>query len=311
MPQVIDALVICTRNRERQIEDRLNELLQVANLPPFVVIVDSSDSIKTEEVIRQASPQFFRAVITYVRSRPGLPHQRNVGIEWARKNVANLELIHFLDDDIIPRMDYFTRIRKIFGDSPQVVAVGGYDSDLNRNQNAGVIRRLIGIGSKKCGVILQSGIAIPPHPQREIESCEWLVGGMQSVRVWIFDYAQFDATLRMYGEDIDFYLRVRDLGEIVSSIHLPIKHLNDPSNRDSWREINLYHNGARWLLAQRYPKRISPRRVIWTAIMLSLGETARYVRTRECKYAQASKGNIEFLCRLFRNEPVVQVIQPE
>ncbi len=309
MPQTTDALIICTRNRDHQIKDRLKELLQFSTLPPVVVIVDSSDSIKTEEVIKQVSPQF-PVPIMYLRSRPGLPHQRNVGVESARRNIPNLELIHFLDDDIIPGVDYFARIRQIFHDSAQIVAVGGYDSDLNTRQNAGLIRRIMGIGSKKCGVILRSGIAIPARPQKAIETCEWLVGGMQSVRAWVFDYMQFDATLRMYGEDLDFYLRVCDLGEIVSSINLPIKHLNDSSNRDSWREINLYHNGVRWLLAQRYPNRVAPIRVIQVAVILAFGEAAKFVWKRDWKHVAASVGNVEFLYRLLRSEPVVQVIEP-
>jgi GT2 family glycosyltransferase len=169
---------------------------------------------------------------------------------------------------------------------------------------------MMGMGSKRCGVILRSGIAIPPYPKREVESCEWLVGGMQSVRAWVFEHIEFDATLRMYGEDVDFYLRAYGLGEIVSSIHLPIKHLNDPSNRDSWREISLYHNGVRWLLAKKYPTKISPIRVIQVAVVLAIGEAAKFVCRRDWKYAAASAGNIEFLYRLWRNVPVVQVIEP-
>lgn len=309
IPQSTDALIICTRNRDHQIKRRLEELLQSSTLPPVLVIVDSSDSNETEEAIKQVSPQF-PVPIMYLRSRPGLPHQRNVGVEWARKNIANLELIHFLDDDIIPRVDYFARIRQILHDSAQFVAVGGYDSDLNIHRNAGLIRRIMGIGSKKSGVILKSGIAIPVRPQKAIETCEWLVGGMQSVRAWVFDYVQFDATLRMYGEDLDFYLRICDLGEIASSIELPIKHLNDASNRDSWREINLYHNGVRWLLAERYPNRVTQIRVIQAAVVLAIGEAAKFVWTRDRKHAAASAGNIEFLYRLLRREPVVQVIEP-
>lgn len=303
-----DALIICTRNREQQVEQRLRELLKFSTLPQVILIVDSSDSHMTEEVTERVSTEFL-VPIRYIRSSPGLPHQRNVGIKWARNNISNLELIHFLDDDIIPRIDYFARIRKICHDHPRIVAVGGYDSGLNPHQNSGLIRRIAGIGSRRSGVILKSGISIPPNPQSAIEFCEWLVGGMQSVRAWVFEYLNFDATLRMYGEDLDFYLRVSDLGDIVSSVHLPVKHLNDPSNRDTWREISLYHNGVRWLLARRYPKRIVPIRVLQAAVVLAIGEAARFVLTRDLKHAEASAGNIEFLCRLLRELPVVQVIK--
>lgn len=189
------------------------------------------------------------------------------------------------------------------------MAVGGYDSDLNPNLSSGLIRRVMGFGSKKSGVILKSGIVIPSYPLSSRETCQWLVGGMQSVRAWVFDQLQFDATSRMYGEDVDFYLRVCALGEIVTSNHLPIKHLNDPSNRDSWREINLYHNGARWLLASRYPASVRRINVIQVAVVLAVGEAVRFVMTRDRKYLAASLGNIEFLYRLVRRKKVTQYVE--
>ncbi len=308
VPELTDALIVCTRNRAHQIYNRLQELQQFSTLPSVVVIVDSSDSAETEEAVKKTSPQF-PATIKYIRSEPGLPYQRNVGIEWARKNNPKLELIHFLDDDIIPRSDYFSKIRQICHDAPELVALGGFDSDLSPNLNSGLMRRLMGIGTKKCGLILKSGIAVPPFPQSSLETCQWLVGGMQSVRAWVFNHLQFDAALRMYGEDIDFYLRICNLGEIATSIHLPVKHLNDPSNRDSLREVNLYHNGVRWLLASRYPEKVSRIRVVQVASVLAVGEAARFVMTRDRKYLSASRGNFEFLYRLIRRKSVVQLVE--
>jgi len=305
--ETTDALILCTRNRAQQLQSRLAEYRCFEVLPSVILIVDSSDNDDTRMVVTRAS-QDSTSPVSYLRTSPGLPHQRNVGVSWVRNNYPDLELIHFLDDDIIPMSDYFSHVRQICRDFPNVIAVGGFDSELNPEQNRGLMKRICGIGSKNYGVILSSGIAIPAHPRHNIEDSEWLVGGMQSVRTWAFDHVQFDASLRMYGEDVDFYMRIRDLGDVVCSRNLPVKHLNDPSNRDSWREIHLYHNGIRWLLARRYPDRISLIRVLQVALVLALGELVLYMRTHDIRHRAASRGNVEFLYRIAIGQPVVQFV---
>lgn len=58
MPELTDALIVCTRNRAHQISDRLQEFQQFSTLPSVVIIVDSSDSTETEEAVKQVSPSF-------------------------------------------------------------------------------------------------------------------------------------------------------------------------------------------------------------------------------------------------------------
>jgi GT2 family glycosyltransferase len=305
--EINDVLILCTRNRAHQVRDRLEEYRQLSDLPGAIVVVDSSDTSSTQDAVAHAGLGF-TVPINYLRTSPGLPHQRNIGISWVRNKFRRIELIHFLDDDIIPNPGYFSRVRHIFNDIPNAVAVGGFDPELNPNQSKGLLRRITGIGSSKSGVILPSGIAIPAHPRSGIEECDWLVGGMQSVRAGVFDQHQFDASLRMYGEDIDFYLRIAHLGKIICSRDLSITHLNDSSNRDSPREVQLFHNGIRWLLARRYPNKISAFRVLQVALVLAVGELAKYARTNDKHHLAASQGNLEFFCRLIRHQPVVQYV---
>lgn len=306
-PEIMDALILCTRNRAQQIHGRLENLRYFSVLPSVILVVDSSVSGDTRKVVVDAA-RHYSTPVHYLPSSPGLPHQRNIGVRWIRKIYSEIDLIHFLDDDIIPKSDYFSRVRQICNDFPSVVAVGGFDSELNPERHRSLMRRICGIGSKRCGVILPSGVAIPAHPRDDIEKSEWLVGGMQSIRAQAFEHVQFDASLRMYGEDIDFYLRLNVLGDVVCSRNLPVKHLNDPSNRDSWRDIHLYHNGIRWLLARRYPDKISVIRVLQVALVLALGELVLYARTNDVRHRAACIGNIEFLYRIARRQPVVQFV---
>lgn len=308
MRETADALLICTRNRPAQIRARLEEYAQFETLPAMILIVDSSENNKTQEVVKNIGVQVVSRV-AYLRCSPGLPHQRNQGVSWLRSHLPDLNYIYFLDDDVVVKANYFATVREIFSEYSEVVAIGGFDPELDPNQSTGLIRRILGIGSKKCGVIMSSGFAIPPYPKARAEQCEWLPGGMQSVRTWVFDHLEFDSQLRMYGEDVDFYLRLCVFGTIACSIDLPIQHLNDLTNKDSWREISLYHNGVRWLFAHRYPSRVLRTRVILTAMALAIGHLVIFVRTRDKIHRAASLGNLEFIFRLIKKMPVLQTVE--
>jgi GT2 family glycosyltransferase len=290
------------------VQNRLSEFARFDELPCQILIVDSSIDNQSERIVLDMAKEF-GFPLQYLRSSAGLPRQRNAGIDWAKKNIENLQLIHFLDDDIIPNRDYFANINDVFARFPNAIAVGGFDSGLKPRQHAGIFRRLLGLGSRETGVILPSGIAIPPRPITDVEHTEWLVGASQSFRASIFDCAMFNPNLRMYGEDIDFYLKIEGLGEILCSASLPIIHLNDPTNRESLRSVNLFHNGIRWLFSQEYPERISKKRVLVVALVLGIGELTKSVLTLSLKRLGASLGNFEFLVRIVLRKQVVQIIE--
>jgi GT2 family glycosyltransferase len=301
-----DVLIICTRNRSNQIEKRLDEYRKYPVLPSNVLVVDSSDSEDTKTAIHNVMADF-PANLHYLHTQPGLPFQRNTGIKWVLSHIGGLEIIHFLDDDIVPDQNYFLTLRKLFDDCPAAIAIGGYDKWLNVDIHSGRFRRLVGLGSHQTGLILKSGIAIPPVPTQRIHHCQWLVGGMQSFRTRIFEFALFDDALRMYGEDIEFYLRIAPFGEIICSNQLPVKHLNDPTNRDSIRKVHLYHNGIRWLLAARYPKNISRPSVLLGAVALACGEFVLFLIKRNKFHFLASVGNWQFLGRVITGRSTLQV----
>jgi GT2 family glycosyltransferase len=303
-----DVLIICTKDRPDQVRTRLSEFTRFEELPDQILVVDSSADSQTEQVVLNAV-QNIATTLSYLWSSAGLPRQRNVGITWAKENIQGLQIIHFLDDDIIPNRDYFTKINDVFRRFPDAIAVGGFDSGLDPGQNGGILRRMFWLGSKQSGVILSSGIAIPPRPRSDVEHTEWLVGATQSFRASIFDHAMFNPKLRMYGEDIDFYLRIRGLGDILCSASLPVIHLNDPTNRESPRNVNLFHNGIRWLFSQEHPEKISKRKVLVVAFVLGFGELVKSVFTLNIKRLGASIGNFEFLVRIVLRKKVIQTIQ--
>ena len=300
-----DALIICTRNRHHQLAARIEEFRHFGELPTDILIVDSSEADDTEVLINSLAAGYPTG-LHYLRTSSGLPFQRNCGINWVLQRPRIPEIIHFLDDDIVPRQDYFFKVKRLFGHSPESIAIGGFDVNYDPKLNQTFLRRIFGIGSSKTGVILKSGIAIPPVPTQKLEEFQWLVGGMQSFRTRIFDSERFDSGLRMYGEDVDFYLRIRSLGKIHCSRELPITHLYDPTNRDSYRNVCLYHDGVRWLFAVRYPHYVKHSRVWLAALALAGGEIGSYIATGTRRHLQGARGHLEFLVRLAKGKQVVQ-----
>jgi GT2 family glycosyltransferase len=303
---VSDILIVCTKDRSSQVQDRLNEFRCFTHLPSAILVVDSSVDAKTKNIVDIASLDFPTSLF-YLHSKPGLPLQRNFGINWIFETISKPEIIHFLDDDIVPDQDYFLNLRDLFASRPNAIAIGGFDKNLGTDTHTGLIRLMLGLGSRKHGIILKSGIAIPPLPETELQKCQWLVGGTQSFRANLFEWHLFDPNLRMYGEDLDFYLRIAKLGDVFCSSKLPITHLNDPTNRDTIREINLYHNGVRWLFASRYPSNVNRFRVLVVALALGVGEFGRFLSSRNKDSLRASAGNFEFLFRLLAKKKVLQV----
>ena len=79
------ALIICTRNRPTYMRGLLQNLDSLTVIPGKILIIDSSDDDSTLHII--ALPEVsVKERITYIKSLPGLPHQRNEGIKMNDMN---------------------------------------------------------------------------------------------------------------------------------------------------------------------------------------------------------------------------------
>jgi glycosyltransferase involved in cell wall biosynthesis len=172
----------------------LNELAALSHGPSLVVIVDSNTSQQTYEIVKKHQKQS-ELLIEYVHSQSGLPLQRNKGIDFLLKNSLGErpEIIHFVDDDVSVQSNYFSTINTLFYDCSSAIAVGGFDKNTNAKLSNGILRRFLLLGSRRSGVVLRSGICIPPLPQSRAEEVEWLPGLSQSFRAQIFDQVRFDS----------------------------------------------------------------------------------------------------------------------
>ncbi|MBD2343062.1 glycosyltransferase family 2 protein [Anabaena subtropica] len=109
------SVVICTRNRPKQLERCLRSLVKLSQPPQQIIVVDNAPSDDTTRQIVAQIPQ-----VEYIlEPKPGLSVARNTGI----RNSTG-EIIAFTDDDVEVHPDWCLRLQQAFV-NPKVLAVTG------------------------------------------------------------------------------------------------------------------------------------------------------------------------------------------
>lgn len=108
--------IIVTMSRPAELALTVASAMAGTRIPDEFVVVDASADERTEYVVSQMSSAFRRVEFVYIRTPPGLPAQRNAGLDAATGDV-----ILFLDDDVTLEPAFLTEILAAFDDA----AVGG------------------------------------------------------------------------------------------------------------------------------------------------------------------------------------------
>lgn len=116
LPEMADvSVIICTRNRSRDLYRCLRSLFAQTCLPNEVIVVDNAPSDdSTHNVVKQ-----FSEVLYYREQRPGLSIARNAGIRLAASPV-----VAFTDDDVVLHPLWVYYVQESFA-SPRVGAMTG------------------------------------------------------------------------------------------------------------------------------------------------------------------------------------------
>lgn len=219
-------LVVCTRNRSIEVKGLLEHLTHQTTLPQSIVIVDSSEDGLTQVVAENLAPalhiQFF-----YVRAMPAAPHQKNVGLRFAR-DMLKSEIVFFLDDDVRPNRDYFLSSLELFKANPKISCLGGFDE--NVALRSGFIARS---GLKKRFRVHRGGYFSYAKNPGELDVADWVPGGMQSMRLARIGMHEFIDNWRIYGDEVEFQTRVFTRGEIATSRALGCSHLASSGAKES------------------------------------------------------------------------------
>ncbi|MFC1711540.1 glycosyltransferase family 2 protein [Patescibacteria group bacterium] len=120
------SVVIVTRNRSAKINKCINCLLKQTIKPAELVIIDSSDNIKTKVLVQEYN-KGSKIKFKYKRiAHVSIPYARNQGI-----STASHELIAFTDDDCHPLKNWTKSILESFNSHKKAVIIGGKVANFN------------------------------------------------------------------------------------------------------------------------------------------------------------------------------------
>ena len=234
MTALSHSVLIATRNRPDDLRLALESLCAGQVLPDEVVIIDSSDDRSTEELVDTYGSGTEAVSWVYLHTEPGLPRQRNLGIQRARGDV-----IHFLDDDVELDGRYLSALDSFLSDEEhdEVAGVGGMVTN-QEPRHPRIWWRLCLLDSVRQGVVLASGHNVITAEVGEPLRVDWLSGCSMSFRSEVFARERFDESLAGYAlmEDADFSYRVSRTGALYVVPTARLLHHTSPVGRWSFEQ---------------------------------------------------------------------------
>lgn len=200
--------IICTKDRYSDVVRCICHVLKQDVMPREIVIVDASKDNIVEAMVTGTFDVAF-PVIRHIRSRPGLTHQKNVGIRNSTSSI-----ILFLDDDILLYPEFLRNILRVFDEATSPIGgVMGNIVNIDRDEKSycALLRRIFfsyGFGD---GRFKRSGAATYPYGLPEVKEVEFLCGGQTAYRREVCEEFWLEELFFQgysYLEDVEFSYRV-------------------------------------------------------------------------------------------------------
>ena len=229
------SVIICTRNRLDCIGACLESIACQSVLPDELIIVDSSDVplLAQQNFLAIFNEQTFAHTrLLYRHTKPGLPHQRNVGIDIAREDI-----IYFFDDDVVLEPEYIKEMQRIFAGQPKYA--GGSGAITNIAPYKWTFRYFVRSlflfqRNYASGNFTSSGMPTHTYGTTAFKDVEAVSGCCCAYRTTICKKIKFDEYLERYAymEDCDFSKRVSKNQKLFYNPYAKLAHYQSPLNRE-------------------------------------------------------------------------------
>jgi glycosyltransferase involved in cell wall biosynthesis len=209
------SIIVCTLNRPNLISKYQLEHLKLLNPEDELIIVDASSNDQTEQLIKAYNISHSTSRIKYVRALPGLPAQRNIGVQNSEKDI-----ILFLDDDISLACDAIASLKNYFSKNHNVDGLTGRLVEKN-SPNAihkiltNILSKFFGISCFGFSKLLSSGLPVIPDGNLADHKAEFMRGGFSAYKRIVFNNdCKFNENLSGYAylEDTDFSHKLKRNG---------------------------------------------------------------------------------------------------
>jgi len=329
-------LIICTYMRPKSLLALLNSVSNQSLYPNEIIIVDGSIDTNTKEMF---SIEFFENLSYYLVDKKdrGLTKQRNYGIS---KVSDSIDIVCFLDDDIVLTKTYFKNLINTYSKYPDVGGVGGriigdvkwrkLKSDERPTYNDfeidGYIRDLgsRNIIRKKLGLLSSLPPCFMPKfsngfsvgnlpPNKKVYKAEYFMGGVSSFKKQIVASIKFSNYFEGYGlyEDLEYCLRVSKKYRLFVNTGAELYHYHEESgrpNKYTYGKMVLRNGWYVWRV--KYPSPSVKSRFKWNMIAFLL-TIIRFsnILTSKNKVAvfTESIGRTVGWCSLLFNKPKIEI----
>ncbi len=302
------ALIICTRNRPNFMSGLLENLDSLTTTPGKILIVDSSEDNLTLDLIASSKLCVAKKVL-YIKSAPGLPHQRNEGIRTilSRNEFDQVKIVSFTDDDCRLSIDYFKHLSALLETNLNFSAVTGILVP-DRRMEPSLLRRIFLLDSRSSGSVLKSGLTTPIQCLSGLSEVDWIPGGSMNIKRVALESREFDGQLRMYGEDLKMSLMLKEYGPLFAHARMEYEHLEATSGKDNLEDIISFTDGIRWQLSLEFPSQIQRKYILWSIFGSVIANMIVSVKRKQQNQVNRSiiRGHIHFLQRLVTGKPYVQ-----
>jgi GT2 family glycosyltransferase len=280
------AFVIATRNRPAYLLDTVCDVLAQTVLPRELCIVDSSDETPARAEIERLCSGAGVDLIYVHPSPPGLPRQRNIGIDRTTGDP-----VFFMDDDVSLASDAHEVVLAEYERwGPELGGVRGSPLHPQRPSRLVVLwRRVFGMGGwwpEASGRVRGGFFAENANALAGPKRVQFFNGLFPSFRREVFERERFDDALEGYAfkEDVDLSYRVWKRGyALVQTPYARIQHLKAGEER-----LSPYDLQRMWLANQFYlhrknmPQTVRNRAALWWALAGTFAlNTGKVVQTRD------------------------------
>jgi glycosyltransferase involved in cell wall biosynthesis len=240
------SIVICTRNRPASLLRCIASLATQTRRPDELAIVDASSPRLPARLRRRVRKRMRGTSVRWLSSEPGLPRQRNLGIDRTSGSV-----VVFLDDDVVLEPGYLGAVATIYEDDVYgaIGGVGGAqvpDPTPHEPPWREAACRLFLLESYGDGTVKRSGRPRYLMSPTRMQAVEFLSGCNMSFRREVLSELEFDERLAGYalGEDLDFSYRVSRRWTLVATPDARLEHRHAATGRpetDDFRAMSIFN----------------------------------------------------------------------
>lgn len=264
--------------------------------PDEILIIDGSTDAKTTVALTENTFKNLHYFKVEEKDR-GLTKQRNFGIEKVGKA---MEIVCFLDDDIVLTSNYFKKLIGTYKKYPNAGGVGGYilnevkwrqlksnekilfneyeiDGFVRDLGSRNVLRKKLGLLSDKLPCFMpefSNGFSVGNLPPNDkIYQAEYFMGGVSSFKKQVVDTIKFSEYFEGYGlyEDLEYCLRVSKKYQLYVNTGATLYHYHEAEgrpNKFSYGKMVVRNGWYVW--RTKFPNPSLKARFKWNAIVLLL-----------------------------------------